>query len=98
MIARLARFDPLVMDEVHHRVRMRDGLEAFIHLLREEAASDFRHEQLMYVQGGLKKQPKLPAILKDRPRTRPSTEPFKAPEKPRFLEALEDVESARRRR
>lgn len=49
---------------VASQVRVRDGLDAFVQRARDRALEQFRHEQAMYVAGGLKKKPKPPPILK----------------------------------
>jgi hypothetical protein len=59
----LAGWDPTRYDEVKN-TRLRDGLEAFVQKAKQRALEQFRHEQNLYVAGGLKKEPKLPAILR----------------------------------
>lgn len=65
MIAELADHDP-TRYEVVLQVRLREGLEAFLARARERALRAFEHQQSLYVAGGLKKAPKVPAILKPR--------------------------------
>lgn len=63
VIQELAGWDPLKYDEVAGS-RLRDGLEAFLQRARNRAIEQYRHEQSLFVAGGLKKAPKLPSILK----------------------------------
>lgn len=37
----------------------------YIDTLREAALDSFRHNQLLYVAGGLKESPAIPTLLKD---------------------------------
>jgi hypothetical protein len=42
---------------------MRDALLDYVELLRTDALAQFRHEQTLFVLGGLKQAPTLPPIL-----------------------------------
>ena len=42
-----------------------EALIAYEARLRERAMSGYRHQQLLYVFGGLKKAPKVPPILEE---------------------------------
>lgn len=44
---------------------IRDVLVAFAEAVKVQAAEQFRHEQLLYATGGMKKKPTVPAILRD---------------------------------
>lgn len=61
----MAGWDPTRYDDVKN-IRLVEGLEAFVARAKERAMEQFRHEQSLYVAGGLKKAPKLPDILKQR--------------------------------
>jgi len=81
------------MEEIWRSTPVRDGLECYFRILQKEAMAELMHAQLLYVQNGLKKKPEVPAILKLRgARKRRRNGPFKTPEKPAFLTALEDRE------
>lgn len=45
------------------RSSLRDGLIDYIDLLQRSALAGFRHEQTLYVAGGLKTAPAIPRIL-----------------------------------
>jgi hypothetical protein len=45
--------------------KVRDGLVALIEELKADALETYRHEQMMYVQGGLTERPTVPDILKE---------------------------------
>ncbi len=94
MICRLARFDPLRLDEVNARVRVRDGLFAYLEIVRGEAMVQYRHDQVLFVQGGMKKAPKPPAILRRKSRKRAPTDAFVEAPKPAFLEKMESRKKA----
>lgn len=88
----IAGNDPLRMERVWRETRVRDGLECYVRALKERAEQGFMHEQLLFVNGGMKKAPKKPEILRrQRQHKRKDTE-FKEPEKPAFLDALEKME------
>lgn len=90
----LAGNDPVRMREIWRTTPVRDGLECFFRMLQEDAKTDFMHSQMLFVQGGLKKAPKVPDILK-RPKSRKRRKgPFKEPEKPEFLKRLEMEQKA----
>lgn len=92
MIARLACYDPLRMDNVYSGVRVRDGIFAYIEMLREEVLTQFRHEQTLFVTGGggkNAKPPKLPALLRPKRRKRKPGEAYVEPPKPAFIERME---------
>jgi hypothetical protein len=89
----LAQGDPLRLERIWNTVPVRTGLEAFVLLLRRRAIDEFRHDQMVYVNGGYKKAPKPPAILRMAPRTKRHRE-FREPEKPAFIRALEDRENS----
>jgi hypothetical protein len=44
---------------------MRDALLEYVQILKEIAAEELRHSQLLYVNHGLKHPPPVPEILKD---------------------------------
>jgi len=44
---------------------LREGLLAYLELLKSDATIEFRHAQLLYAAGALKESPKLPEILRD---------------------------------
>lgn len=90
----LAGFDPLRMPEVWARTPVRLGLELYIRKVLEEEVIQFRHDQHLFVQGGLKKKPQLgpmmkAAELREKKRKRQRQREFRAPEKPGWIGALE---------
>ena len=96
---RVGRSDPVRMEEIWSSTRVRDALECYVRILKEEATEAFMHQQMLYVQGGMKKAPKLPDILKARSqRRRPvrTEQKPKAPERPAFLDALDEKVTQRR--
>lgn len=89
----LSEADPLRMVRIWKTTPVRDGLECYFRILQQEAKADLMHGQLLYVQGGLKKAPKMPDILKMRTRKRRKPGGPKTPvEKPEFLKRLEERE------
>lgn len=62
MIRELSGHDPTRFGAILE-VPVRDGLEAYLARLRDRAWQAYQHECLLYVQGGLKKKPKLPEII-----------------------------------
>lgn len=88
----LSRNDPLRLQAIAATVPVRDGLQAYVELMRDEAQVAYRHAQSLFVAGGLKEAPRVPDLLRERPRRRAPGEKFVAPEKPAFLTALEQAE------
>lgn len=61
----LAGNDPSRFEEILN-TRLTEGLEAYILRAKEEALDHYRHEQSLFVAGGLRNKPKLPRILQKR--------------------------------
>lgn len=91
MVQTLAKNDPTRYGMIMDTVMVRDGLEAYLAVCQEAARRTYEHAQSLFVAGGMKKPPPLPAILKPRRRRKKQKEKeeFVTPEKPAFLSGLE---------